>query len=96
MFWRSLHRQAVPVAPLLNLLNRDYFAMDRKSIGLAGRAKTMRQLNEGIRDYLMDYRNQQGLRNNAGLRLSTSRLRKLAGPYLPAMAAEPPKAPPPR
>jgi hypothetical protein len=84
VFWQSLHRHAIPLAPFLNLLNPDYFEIDRELINRAALARTIPELNEEIRDYAMDFRNQGGLRRMIGLRLSTRRLRKLAGPYLPA------------
>ena len=57
VFWRCLHRHAVPLAPVCAALHADYFAADRDLITSAGRVRSLRELNEEIRDFMLDARN---------------------------------------
>lgn len=80
VFWRSLHRHALPLA----LVHPDFFVADRELIELAGRVRTMHELHGEIRDYLVDRRVHTWWRGRAHVRVSTRRLRALARPYLSA------------
>lgn len=82
LFWRCLHRHALPLAPLVAVLQPDFFAADRELIMLAGRARTMQELNEEIRDFMHDTRNNRWWRMRAQVRVSTQRLRRVARHYL--------------
>lgn len=81
IFWRCLHPHAVPFVPFLSALQSDYFAPDRDLILNASRARSMRELDEDIRDYMQDSRNHRWWRMRAHVRLSTQRLRGLARRY---------------
>jgi len=63
---------------------RDYFAVDREFIALAGRTRTIAQLQVEIQDYVMDHRNRGWWRRRAQVRVSTRRLRRLAHAHLGA------------
>lgn len=67
--------------PFLSALQSDYFAPDRDLILNASRARSMRELDEDIRDYMQDSRNHRWWRMRAHVRLSTQRLRGLARRY---------------
>jgi hypothetical protein len=76
VFWRTLHRRAVPLAPLLLL--SDYFESDRTLISACARATRMKQICEEIHDQSSDPHYRRWLRQRAKLRISTRRLRALA------------------
>lgn len=84
VFWRCLHRHAVPVAPALQLVRPDYFSPDRELIEQAGRARTMRELRDEIHDFVIDSRNHAWWRRRAHVRMSTHRLSALARVFLAA------------
>ena len=87
LFWRCLHRHALPLAPIIAVVQPDYFARDRELIALAGKARTMRELNEEIRLYVDDARNYRWWPRQARVRRSTRRLRRIAWPFLAAETA---------
>lgn len=87
IFWRALHRHALVIAPVAATMDRDYFALDRELIAVVGRARTMGELDEELRDFRHDERNHHWWRMRARLRLSTRRLRRIAGTYLAAAPA---------
>jgi len=80
IFWRTLHRHAVLLAPLL--LVSDYFDSDRSLIDACAGATRMRQINEEIRNHPVYPRHGQWLHRHANLRISTRRLHHLAAQYL--------------
>ena len=90
IFWRSLHLHARPVAWLLRRIAPDYFALEHELIDYVGLARNSRDLNEEIRDYHMDHRNQRWWRRVVRIRLSTHRLRSQVRIYLPARPSVPP------
>ena len=88
VFWRCLHRHALVVAPLVAAFQADYFEADREFIVQAGRARTMKELNEEIRDFMHDARNLRWWRTRAQVRVSTQRLRRVARRHLAVPPAE--------
>ncbi len=92
VFWSCLHGRARALAPLASMFRPDYFEPDRELIEAAGRARTMDQLDEEIRDYVADHRNLAWWRRRGKIRLSTRRLRSLARHALAANIREPGKA----
>src|SRR5262245_48935803 len=80
-FWRTLHRHALPLAPLLRL--GGYFAVDEDLIAGCGSARSMRDLQEEIQAHRHHPLNRGWLRRQLALRISTHRLRRLARSYLP-------------
>jgi hypothetical protein len=83
VFWRCLPPMTRLAAPLFGGMNSEYFSADRDLIASAGRAASVAQIRDEIRDYFHDPRNQLWLRGKLRLRLSTARLRALARAYLP-------------
>jgi hypothetical protein len=83
VFWRALYPHAWPFVPFLGGCRSDYFAADRELISGAGRATTMIQLRTEIADFVMDANNRGWLRQRARVRVSTTRLKRLARRYLP-------------
>lgn len=90
LFWRCLHRHALPVAPLLLLFKPRYFDADRELIAEVGRAERMTQVWEEIRDYFLNPRHTGWLRRRAHIRLSARRLIQVARAHLPASSRPPP------
>ena len=88
LFRRSLHRHALLLALVVAAVRHNHFAPDQELIGLAGRARTMRELDDERRDFRHDARNRHWWRTRARLRVSTRRLRRIAGLYLSAAPAE--------
>jgi hypothetical protein len=87
-FWRALHRHALPIAPLLQLGN--HFAVDEDLIANCGRARSMHELREELLAHCHHPLNRGWLRRRLALRVSTHRLRRLAGQYLPGAKLAPP------
>jgi hypothetical protein len=83
VFWRCLERPAVPLALFVGLLRPGYFAADRELILAAGRARTLREINEELADFARDPRNRGFGRGLLRLRVSADRLRRLARAQLP-------------
>lgn len=77
VLWLCLHRHTWPVARVLALVNRSYFAADLELIAQAGQSETLAQLQEELRDFVYDSRNLGWWRRTARVRLSTHRLRAL-------------------
>ena len=91
VFWRTLHRHALPVAPLLLLTG--HFDADRQLIANCARARSMRQIREEIEDHRYHPVNRGWLRRQLALRVSTQRLREMAREYLPGSNLPPPISP---
>ncbi len=89
IFWRCRHRHAVALAPVVMVLQPDYFSPDRDLIAHLGRVWTMRELDAELRDFMHDARNQPWWRMRGRVRLSTQRLRRIARPHLAAAPAAP-------
>jgi hypothetical protein len=90
VFWRSLHRRVLPLAPLLMLAG--YFEQDRQFIAAAGRARSLSDLRDEIDAYHSHPDNRGFLRRFLRVRISTTRLRRLAlgyfaGPTARALAS---------
>ena len=92
VFWRALYPHAWPLVPLLGGFRSDYFVADRELLTGAGRATTMDQLRTEIVDYVMDANNRGWLRQRVRVRVSTTRLRRLARQYLPGSDSKEPFA----
>jgi hypothetical protein len=80
VFWRTLHFQAVLLAPLLLLGH--HFAADFELISACERARSMRSVREEIGVFRHDSRNMGWLRRVVRIRLSTQKLLRLAHAYL--------------
>ena len=83
VFWRSLYSHATIFVPLLGGFRSEYFVADRELISGAGRATTMAQLRTEIADFVMDANNRGLLRQRVRVRVSATRLKRLARRYLP-------------
>lgn len=81
IFWRTLHRHALPFAPFLLL--GSHFLADRELIAGCARARSLWQVRDEIDDYRYHPFNRGWLRGTLALRVSTHRLRRLAREYLP-------------
>jgi len=79
---RTLHRHALPAAFLLELFRSDYFSLERDFIRVVGNVRSMRELENELREYRTDHRNRQWWRRIMRLRLSSQRFRRLARQYL--------------
>jgi hypothetical protein len=93
VFWRCLHRHAVPVAPVILALRPAYFAADLELIADVRRAVKMNQVWEAIREYFLNPRHQGWLRKRANVRVSARRLINLSREYLPSSGSPPPPEP---
>lgn len=85
IFWLTLHRPALPLAPLL--LFGNHFKADWELIEACGRATRLAQVHEEIGDHPTHPRNRGWLRRRAKFRISLHRLTRIAQAYLPAPAA---------
>lgn len=90
IFWHCLHRHALPVAPVILLLNDDYFSLDRELIAEVRKAEKMNQVWEEVRQYFVSPKHEGILRRRANIRLSARRLINLARNHLPASGSPPP------
>lgn len=81
VFWRNLHWNALPLAPLLLL--GDYFKADYELIDACGRATGLSQVYDEIREQPHDLQRQGWLRRRLKCRVSRGRLARLAAGYLP-------------
>lgn len=90
VFWLCLHRHALPLAPIILLVNRDYFESDRELIADIRRAVKMNQVWEGIREFFLSPRHQGWLHKRANVRVSAHRLINLAREFLPSTGSPPP------
>jgi len=83
VFWRALPPHARFFVPLLGGFDAKYFTADRELITGAGRATTMEQLRAETVDFMLDANNQGWFRQRARIRVSTTRLKRLARRLLP-------------
>lgn len=78
LFWRCLHRQAIPLVPILRLLDDRYFAPDFDLIeGMAG-VETRHEMHEELFDFETHPLNHGFLRRSLKLRVSEKRVIDLA------------------
>lgn len=87
LFWRSLPRRALPLAPFVLLLRPRYFAGDREMIESLTATKSVTDFNEELR-YFVRRRRSGWWRRTLGLRVSASRLAAIAAEYLLLAYAE--------
>src|ERR1700722_3280641 len=92
IFWTCLHRHALPVAPVILLLNSEYFSLDRELIDEVRKAEKMNQVWEEVRQYFVSPKHEGMLRRKANIRLSARRPINLARGHLPS-AGSPPAVP---
>ena len=78
VFWRCVPLHAIPAVLVLGGWRSDFFAADRELIASAGRATNLHQLRAEIADYFLDAGNRGWLRRRASIRVSTTRLQRLA------------------
>jgi len=90
LFWKCLHRRAIPVAPVILLFNSGYFFPDRSLIAQVRRAERMNQVWEELREYFIHPNHQGFLRRKLNIRLSGRRLIETAKEYLPSSGSPPP------
>ena len=83
VFWRCLHRHAIPLVPLLGGYGSDYFAADREFISRVAGAVNMRQVRHEVRAYFTNPANRSWLRMKANVRVSAHRVMRLASKHLP-------------
>ena len=93
VFWRCLHRHALPLAPFIMLFNRHYFEPDRELISDIRRAIKMNQVWEEVREFFLSPRHQGWLRKRANVRVSAHRVINLAREFLPSTGSPPPAGP---
>ncbi len=87
VFWSSLHRPAVALAPLLLLLG-NHFAPDRALVAACGRARSLREIHEEIECFWRDPQNTGWLRKRLRIRVSVKRLQRTALPcFAPTQVA---------
>jgi hypothetical protein len=89
IFWKCLHRRAIPWAPLILAVNPRYFAADRELASSVGRATDMNRVWEEVRAYFVSPRNAGWLRRRAGFRLSARKLVNCASELLPSSGSPP-------
>lgn len=92
VFWKCLHRHAVPLAAVLIVIRPNYFAIDRELIGEIRSAQRMHDVWEEIQEYFVSPRYQGWLRKRANVRISAKRLIALARRHLPSSAGPGPQA----
>jgi hypothetical protein len=78
VFWHSLHRRAFPIASLVQCFFPRHFAPDWDLIRTAARCDSLPQIDEEIRDFVLNSANRNWWRRVAKVRLSAQRLRRLA------------------
>ncbi len=74
MFWRCLHRWAVPVAPFILWIHRQYFAADYEFILGVGAITSRGALHAEIEDYETHPFNRGFFRRGLKLRVSVKRV----------------------
>jgi hypothetical protein len=79
VFWRSLHWQALFLAPLL--LPARHFSADFELIGACGSARSLDAIREEIQAFRHDPRNAGWLRRRARIRVSARKLLQMARRY---------------
>jgi hypothetical protein len=84
VFWRCLHRWAYPLAPIILLLNKSYFAPDLNFVEQMGRCTEMDQVWEQTRLYFTSPLHKRWLRRRADVRISAHKVINLAAEFLPA------------
>jgi len=96
IFWKCLHRHALPVAPVILLFNSDYFSLDRELIAEVRKAQKMNEVWEEVRQYFVSPKHEGILRRKANVRISARRLINIARSHLPSSGAPPHADPAPR
>jgi len=92
VFWRCLHRHAVPLAPFILAFYPNYFAGDRELIAALRKTERMNDVWEEVRLYFVSSHYRGWWRTKANVRISARRLIELAREYLPSSGSPP--APP--
>lgn len=88
VFWRCLHRRALPFAPIILLLRRHHFAADYELILGVGAITSRRLLNSEVADFDSHPLNHGMLRRRLKLRLSVKRLMREVTEVLPSNAGQ--------
>jgi hypothetical protein len=78
IFRQTLHRHALPFAPLLA---RRFFESDRSLIDACARATSLQQVTDEIHSHPVHAHHGGWLHRHAKLRISTQRLHELAARY---------------
>ncbi len=94
VFWKCLHRHALPVAPVILVLKPNHFSADRELVAEIGRAVKMNQVWEAVREFFLNPKHEGWLRKRANVRISARRLINLAREHLPSTGSPPPIPPP--
>jgi hypothetical protein len=95
VFRRVLYPHARPLAWLLPLLDRDYFAADLDLVRAAGLARKLGEYANDAEEFVHHPANRGALRRVLRLRVSARRLRALLREVLPASGSAPPFPAPP-
>ena len=77
VFWRCLYRRALPVAPIILMLDGEYFRPDFDFIASMGRSNQPEDQHEELVDFCIDSRNHNFWRGRLRLRVSGARLNRL-------------------
>ena len=78
VFWRCLHRRALPLSALIYRANRSFFELDFRTIRQLGVAKSFEEFGEEVNSFRSDNRRHGGfLRRRLRVRISGRRLMKL-------------------
>lgn len=97
VFWRCLPRRARLCAACLGGSGARFFLPERVLLARVGATTSLRQLEEELDEFLHHPDNRGFLRMTLRIRISTTRLRRLAQgclPKVPAGSTQPPRDPP--
>lgn len=81
VFWRSLYPQAVVVGPIVHLFDRGFFNAERELVERVGLVENRDQLDEELKAFNRR-RQLSWLQRRGRIRMSTTRLARLAASYL--------------
>lgn len=84
VFWRCLHRHALPVAPVILLFNRRFFSADRELIAGVRHCTDMGGVWNEVREFFINPTHAGWLRKKANIRVSAHRLIQTAKEHLPS------------
>ena len=79
VFWRCLHRRALPLSALVYLVNREFFELDFRTIRQLGVATSFEEFGAEVHSLRSENRRHEGfLRRTLRVRVSGRRLMDLA------------------
>ena len=92
MFWRCLHRRALPLVPFILLLNRQYFMADHDLVVSIGRLTNTGDLCDELEEFHCHPLNQGFVRTRLKVRLSGARLCHVMAGVMRRAKSPPPAA----